>query len=230
MSRYGMRIMGMLLLAMPVLIVISWTGLMISFDYPDILRKPTATILQQFEEGGVTLRMYWAGMVVSSLLIIPIVMLLYRLTSPINRSLSLVAAGIGFASAIFHVVGFSRWLFAVDGLAAQYGDNEHLSPARREAIEVIFDALHTYLGVTIGETLGFATMGVFAVMTAFTLYQSGFIPRWAAALFALCGIGITAGILEWTGWSAAADVNAYAYQLWILILACLGVSFIARKE
>ncbi|GMK38880.1 hypothetical protein PCCS19_19340 [Paenibacillus sp. CCS19] len=230
MSRYGMRIMGMQLLAMPVLIVISWTGLMISFDYPDILRKPTAIILQQYEEGGVTLRMYWAGMVVSSLLIIPIVMLLYRLTSPINRSLSLVAAGIGFASAIFHVVGFSRWLFVVDSLVAQYVDNEHLSPARREAIEVIFDALHTYLGVTIGETLGFATMGVWAIMMAITLYQSGHLPRWAAVISVLCGIGIAAGILEWVGWSAAADVNAYAYQLWILILACLGVSFIVRKE
>ncbi|KRF03390.1 hypothetical protein ASG89_23410 [Paenibacillus sp. Soil766] len=82
MSRFEMRIMGILLLLMPLMIVVSWTGLMVSFEYPDILRKPVGVILRMYLEA---LKMYWTGMVVSSLLIIPIVMMLYRLTSQTSR-------------------------------------------------------------------------------------------------------------------------------------------------
>ena len=230
MGRYELRITGIILLIMPMLIALSWTGLMIDFDYPDILREPVDIILQQYHDGGITLTIYWIGMVISSLLIIPIVLLFYRLTSPINRNLSLVAAGVGFASAIFHVAGFSRWLFAVDGLARQYVSAENLTVAQQDMIEVVFNTLHMYLGVTVGETLGFATMGVWAVLTAIALYQSGYLPKWAAYLSSLCGLGIIAGVLEWTGWSAAAEINAYTYQLWILIIACLGVSFLLRSN
>lgn len=230
MSRYEMRIIGFLLLLMPLLIVISWSGLMVSFEYPDILRFSVEDILHKYYEGGVVLKMYWIGMVLSSLLIIPIVMLLYRLTSHTNRSLSLAAAGVGFASALFHVIGFSRWLFAVDYLAAQYVTKDQLTIVQKETIELIFNTFHLYLGVTVGETLGFVTMGIWAILTAITLYQSGYLPKWAAALSLVSGVGITAGILEWTGLPIAVEINAYAYQMWILIIACLGVSFLFRRK
>ncbi|MGO4375826.1 DUF4386 family protein, partial [Paenibacillus sp. MCAF20] len=144
MSRTGMRTMGILLLVMPLLISVSWTGLMITFDYPDILREPVEVILHKYREGGLTLKLYWAGMVVSSLLIIPIVMMFYRLTSHTQRGLSLVAAGIGLSSAIFHVVGFSRWLFTVDSLAEQFVGNEQLTLAQKQTVDIIFNTLHLY--------------------------------------------------------------------------------------
>lgn len=230
MSRYEMRILGMLLLLMPLLIVISWTGLMIRFEYPDILRKPIEIILQNYHEGGTTIKLYWAGMVVSSLLIIPIVTSFYRLTSDANRSLSLAAVGIGFASAIFHVVGFSRWLFAVDYLATQYVGIDSRASDQKSAIENIFNTLHMYLGVTVGETLGFLTMGIWAILTAVALYQSGFINKGIAVLSVVCGLGIVSGILEWAGLSFAVEINAFAYQLWILILAYLGISLLIKGK
>ncbi|QJD85657.1 DUF4386 domain-containing protein [Cohnella herbarum] len=229
MSRYEMRMMGILLLLMPLLIVISWSGLISRFDYPDILREPTSVILQQYDEGGITLKLYWAGMVLSSLLIIPVALSLYRLTNHANRSLSLTAAGIGITSAVFHVLGFSRWLFAVDYLAAQYVGTDRLSADQQWAIETSFNMLHMYLGVTIGETLGFLTMGIWAILTAVALYRSRYIHAALAVLSIGCGIGILAGILEWAGWSYAVEINAIAYQLWILIIAYLGITFIVRK-
>ncbi|MGO4373487.1 hypothetical protein AB4Z21_22520, partial [Paenibacillus sp. MCAF20] len=90
--------------------------------------------------------------------------------------------------------------------------------------------LHLYLGVTVGETLGFVTMGVWAILMSVTLYQSGNIKNWVAILTIGCGIGILAGIFEWAGLSIAVEINAYAYQLWILIIACLGISFILRSR
>lgn len=227
MSRYEIRALGILLLVMPITIVVSWTGLMINFEYPDILREPVEVILHKYREGGAALKAYWAGMVASSLLIIPIVMLLYRLTSRANRSLSLAAAGIGLASAIFHVVGFSRWLFAVDYLGDQYAGADQ---ARKETIAFIFNVLHQYFGVTVGETLGFATMGVWGVLTAVALYQAGYMRRWLAVVSIGSGIGIIAGTLEWAGWPVAVEINAYAYQLWILIVAGLGISLLWRAR
>lgn len=203
---------------------------MVEFEYPDILRESVEVILHKYHDGGLILKIYWAGMVLSSLLIIPIVMLLYRLTSHSNRSLSLVSAGIGLASALFHVLGFSRWLFSVDYLAAQYVGTGDLTSAQKDAIEVVFHALHLYLGVTIGETLGFVTMGVWAILTAVVLYQSGYIKRWLAVLSIGSGIGIAAGVLEWAEFPIAVEINAWAYQLWILIIAGLGVSFLMRGK
>lgn len=227
MNRLEIRILGILLLLMPLVITISWTGLMVQFEYPDILREPVEVILYKYHESGMTVKMYWAGMVLSSLLIIPIVMLLYRLTSYTNRSLSLAAAGVGLASAIFHVIGFSRWLFAVDYLAAQYMG---MDVVQKGTVDLIFTTLHLYLGVTIGETLGFITMGLWVILTAIALYRSGYFPKWAAFLSDLSGLGIMAGVLEWVGWSAAAEINAYAYQLWILIMAVVGIRFIIRGK
>lgn len=225
MSRIEMRWTGLLLLMMPMVIIVSWTGLMIRFEYPDILREPVEVILHKYREGGMTVKLYWTGMVVSSLLLIPIVMLLYRFTSHANRSLRLAAAGVGLSSAIFHIIGFSRWLFAVDELAAQYG-KDSLTAGQKEAIEIIFNAFHTYLGVTVGETLGFVTMGVWAILSGVAFYQSGLVNKWAAFLSVGSGIGISAGVLEWTGFSFAAEINAYAYQIWILLIAYVGVTFL----
>jgi hypothetical protein len=231
MSRYEIRGFGALLLLMSLLIVLSWMGLIIHYDYPDILRAPINVILHKYHEGGLTLRMYWAGMVVSSLLIIPIVLLFSRLTSQINPSLSLAAVGVGLASAIFHLAGFSRWLFAVDYLAMQYvGHDSPATDTQREAIEILFQTLHWYLGVTLGETLGFATMGVWAILIAVSLYRAGYLNVWLLVLSIGSGIGIMAGILEWAGLSIAAAINAYAYQLWILIIAYIGFSFLLKRK
>ncbi|KRF03389.1 hypothetical protein ASG89_23405 [Paenibacillus sp. Soil766] len=132
----------------------------------------------------------------------------------------------GLASAFFHVLGFSRWLFAFNYLAVQYDGRD---VAQKEAVELVFHTFHQYLGVTLGETLGFTTMGIWAILTAIALYQSGYLPKWAAYLSDLSGLGIIAGVLEWAGWSAAVEINAYAYQLWILIIAGLGIRFIIRS-
>lgn len=226
MSRNELRAAGILLLLLPLTIVVSWTGLMIRFEYPDILRQPVEDILLAYRDGGWQLKLYWSGMAASSLLIVPVVMMFYRLTGQANRSLRLVSAGIGLSSAIFHVLGFSRWLFAVDFLAAQYSE----SPAQKETIEIIVQTLQMYLGVTVGETLGFATMGIWAVLTAIALRQSGWMPKWAAGLSIVSGLGIAAGILEWTGWPAAVEMNAYAYQMWLLILMCLAVSLLWKSR
>ncbi len=43
---------GVILILTPLLTMVFFTLLQMSFDYPDILRAPTDTILRQFQAGG----------------------------------------------------------------------------------------------------------------------------------------------------------------------------------
>lgn len=52
MHRIEIRMTGILLLLMPLFIIISWTGLILSFEYPDILREPVEYILQKYQYIG----------------------------------------------------------------------------------------------------------------------------------------------------------------------------------
>ncbi len=50
------------------------TGLLLGrrFDYPDILRKPTDTILRQYKAGGASLRRLWYIFMFSAVLFTPV--------------------------------------------------------------------------------------------------------------------------------------------------------------
>lgn len=220
---------GIILLLVPVIIISAWTGLIIHFDYPEILRDSTERILQKYKEGGTLLKLLWSGMLLSSLLIIPVTAIVHSLSSSVNQSLRYTAFGFGLTTSIFHILGFSRWLFAVDYLANQYAESS-MNEEHKTAIAYIFNTMHWYFGVTIGETFGFITMGIWAILFALVLYQSGYLKLWLLILSIISGAGVMAGTLEWAGWKLAAEVNAYAYQTWIFILAYIGVIFLVRSR
>lgn len=223
------QLAGILLIAVSLLMAASWTGLMAAFDYPDILRQPVADILTKYADGGIALRLYWTGLAIGSLLIVPAAATLYLVFRKTERVVSLIGLSFGLLTALFHLLGFSRWMFMVDGLAQQYVD-PLATAAHRDSIELIFSALHAYLGVTIGETAGFATMGLWAIMAGISWLLASPKWKWWGTLAIASGIGILAGVLEWAGWQAAVEINAWAYQLWIVLLIALGLRFLLRSQ
>ena len=50
------RLAGLLLIVVPVAFSICFTLLQMQFEYPDILRQPTADVLTKFAAGGSNLR------------------------------------------------------------------------------------------------------------------------------------------------------------------------------
>jgi hypothetical protein len=50
---------GALLLALPVAFNVAFGVLAATFDYPDILRRPTHEVLARFREGGTKLLLWW---------------------------------------------------------------------------------------------------------------------------------------------------------------------------
>jgi len=46
------------------------------FDYPAILRRPTANVLSRFQAGGVRLKLLWYGFMLTAVLFAPLAVLL----------------------------------------------------------------------------------------------------------------------------------------------------------
>lgn len=65
---------------------------------------------------------------------------------------------VGVLAAVVQFFRLARWPFRVRILASKY-DDPAPSEATREATVVVFESFHTYLGVAIGECLGYLFTG-----------------------------------------------------------------------
>jgi Domain of unknown function (DUF4386) len=55
------------------------------------------------------------------------------------------------------------------------------SPATREAVDVVFQTLNRYLGVAVGEHLGYLFTGLWTALAGVALIQSDLLPRCSAS-------------------------------------------------
>jgi hypothetical protein len=134
----------------------------------------------------------------------------------------------GVLAGAVQFLGLARWPFLVPYLAETYLDPQ-VSPAAREAAGVTFQAFNTYAGGAIGEHLGYLFTAVWTLLLAAGLYRVLRRP-WLAALGAVSGLGIAAGMLEPLGVEAAGTVNAVAYAAWSLWLVIVGVLLLAARN
>jgi hypothetical protein len=70
------KIIGILLVAGATALLIPYTVLTMIFEYPDILRNDTATILTKFHEGGNRLIWTWFAFAITGIPLIPAYILL----------------------------------------------------------------------------------------------------------------------------------------------------------
>jgi hypothetical protein len=144
---------GILLIVTPILFMVAFTILQINFEYPDILRQPAIAVMEKFAAGGSSLIANWYLMVVSSILFIPISVMLHPYLAREDTPYMTVATTLGVTAGIVQMLGFIRWPFLVPTLASTYLDPS-TSEATRAAIEVTFTAFNLYAGVGVGEHLG----------------------------------------------------------------------------
>ena len=108
----------------------------------------------------------------------------------------------------------------------------NVSPARREAIDVVFQSLHRYLGVAVGEHLGYLFTGGWSALTGVALIQASNTPGWLGvagivigALLMVCALEFV-GSFEQEGWKLAATVTPIAYIAWSIWLILIGVTLL----
>jgi uncharacterized protein DUF4386 len=221
------RTAGTFLLILPLAFNLFFFLLARSFDYPDILRSPTGDILSRFQAGGVRLKLLWYGFMLTAVLLAPLAVLLGQVLASDGLAIVPTATAVGVLAAVVQFLGLARWPFLVPALGRKY-DDPASSEATREATVVVFESFHRYLGVAIGECLGYLFTGAWTVLVAVAMLQSSAFEPWLAWPGIAIGLLLVAGSLEFVGrfeeagWKLAGATVPIAYTAWSLWLVVSG--------
>jgi hypothetical protein len=224
------RLAGLLLILVPVAFTVCFTLLQMQFEYPDILRQPTADILAKFQAGGTQLIAVWYALTLTAVLFIPVVVLVHRVLADQEASTMLwVATVFGVVAGVAQTLGFLRWPFLVPHLASAYlapGASE----AQRAAAAMVFEAFHRYAGMAVGEHLGYLSTSVWTFLIALLMLRTPLFGRWLGASGMALAVGVATGLLEPAGWELAGTINALSYLAWALWLVVVGIVLVVRRE
>src|SRR3954469_2365898 len=223
---------GVLLIGVPIAFNVAFGLLAARFDYPDILRRPTDEVLARFREGGTALMMIWWAFMLTAVLLAPLVVLLASSLDGAEGVLLATGATVGVLASAVQFVGLSRWPFLVPYLARAAAD-PGATPARREAVDVVFQSFNRFLGVAVGEHLGYGLTGAWSVLAGAAITQSTVAPSWlgvvgilVGGVLMLCSLEFV-GRFEPTGWKLAEKLTPIAYIGWSLWLVGTGVALVA---
>jgi len=227
----GTAVAGVLLLALPVVFNVAFGALAATFDYPDILRRPTPEILARFRAGGTKLLMWWWIFALSAAALAPLAVLVARALDDANGTVLIVGATMGVLAALVQLLGLIRWPFVVPYLARLDADPD-ASPARRETVDIVFQSFNRYLGVAVGEHLGYLLTGTWTVLVGVAFTQTALVPGWLGipgiaigAVLALCSLEFV-GPAERDGWKLAATLTPITYIAWSLWLMTSGIALL----
>jgi hypothetical protein len=221
------RLTGFMWIVVPTAFTAVFTLLQINFEYPDILRQPAGEVLIKFQAGGASLLSLWYSMLLTALFSIPAMMMLHRVIAERENAPTylLTATVFGVIAGVVQSLGFLRWSFIVPYFAAAY-TNPNVSVSQQETLVFLFEAFHRYLGMGVGEHLGYLFTSLWTVMIAVALHRTGVITMWWMAIGVLMGVGVAAGLLEPAGVAWAGVVNAIAYLLWAVWLVGVGIALV----
>jgi hypothetical protein len=221
-----------LLIALPLAFNLFFFLLAQRFDYPDVLRSPTEVILRRFQAGGVGLKLLWYGFMLTAVMFAPLAVLVGQVLAESNGGeVVATATVIGVLASVVQFLGLARWPFLVPGLARRYEDPSS-SEATREATIVVFDAFHRYLGIAVGECLGYLFTGAWTVLVGVAMLYSSTFEPWLALPGIVIGLLLAIGSLEFvgrfeeSGWRPAGTIVPLAYIGWSLWLVVAGVVLI----
>ena len=221
---------GILLIVAPLWFNASFALLGNRFDYPDILRRPAGEILDRFRAGGSSLIILWWTFMLSGLLLIAGAVLLGQVLG--FGGIVPVATTFGVLAGLVQMLGLLRWVYLVPALARAYADPA-LNAAQREVQAVVFRALHQYLGVGVGEHLGYLFTGLWSVLIGVGVIQATALPIWLGWPGIVIGVGLGVGSAEFLGpneergWNLAGAAIPVLYIAWSIWLLAMGIALIA---
>lgn len=212
-------ITGGLFVAVPVVLIAGFTGLQMVFEYPDILRHSAGEVLARYAAGGIDLHVYWYAMFAASIGLIPAAIGLALMNWRESPFAAGLAAVFGSLAGLVQALGLLRWTVLVPMLAAHY-----TAPGATELDKALaasaFDTANAYLGMGVGEHMGYLLTALFTVAVAVLIVRRWRLMAWAGVVLA---IGVAAGMLETFGIGGVAAINAIAFMGWAVWAVVLGV-------
>jgi hypothetical protein len=172
--------------AAALLAIAGFTALGSVFEYPQILKSPTADILDLYRRHQGAVTTWFLALMVSAALLAPAGILLGRLA---GGSRGRWIAGLGVAAAAVQVIGLSRWVVLVPGIS-----RDALDPARTADAHHSFELVHTWLGTVLGETIGYALTAAFTVLITLAVTRA-IAPRWMTYLGYVSAALIATGVV-----------------------------------
>lgn len=220
-----------LLILLPLAFNAAFAALAAKFDYPDILRRPTGEILERFRAGGSGLVLLWWGFAMTAVLLAPLAVLLAGVLDGADPVLLSMGSAVGVLAAVVQFLGLIRWPFLVPYLARTVAEPD-VSEARKEAVDIVFQSFNRYLGVAVGEHLGYLFSGTWSILVGAAIMQSDAVPAWlgivgivVGAVLAVCSLEFV-GRFERDGWKVAAALTPVTYIVWSLWLVATGVALL----
>jgi len=213
------RTAGTLLVAVPLIFTAGFTGLQMTFEYPYILRQPAGDVLTRFAAAGADLHLYWYAMMAASLLMIGAAIAAGLHFWKRDSFLATLSIGAGVLAGLVQALGLLRWVMLVPSLAATY-----VAPGATEIEQsmaiALFDAANHYLGMGVGEHLGYFFTAIWTVLASALIYKSNSILAVAGVVIA---VGVISGMLEPFGVPLTGLINSISYTLWALWTLILGI-------
>ncbi len=218
------QLTGGLLVAIPLIFTAGFTGLQMTFDYPGILRHPAGEVLERFAAGGADLHAYWYALFVAAILLVPAAIgwaVMNWKHSPLEAAL---AGSFGALAGLVQAMGLLRWTVLVPSLATAY-----TAPGATDLDKALaaqsFDTANLYLGMGVGEHMGYLFTALFTVMLALAIVKRWNVMAWLGLVLAA---GIAAGLLEPFGVPMAAMINTLSFTAWSVWALVVGVLVLWR--
>jgi hypothetical protein len=225
---------GILFIVGVILLNIPYTLLIMNFNYPDILRQPTGDILTQFAAGGNALIWTWLAFTWAGFPILLGMILLPRVIDPERNQLLNTAMSLGVMAGIAQMIGLLRWVFVVPVLANLYVAPAS-SAATKDAVVVVFQAIHQYGGVVLGEHLGQMLTILWMLLTSLALLKSRDFKPWlgwfgmiASAVYLLAQSELLATVMP--TFPVVPEAGLIGSLLWLAWMIALGICLLRVKN
>jgi hypothetical protein len=226
------KTIGGLFIAGAIALFIPYNILIVIFEYPDILRQPTAVILTKFHEGGGALIWTWFAFAITGIPLLPAYILLGQKLEH-KTSLARMATTLGVIGLIVQMIGLLRWTFVVPVLADSFVNAS--DEATRAAAVMAFKTIHQFGGVILGEHLGQLFTIAWTVMISISLQRLQVIPNWvcycayvASAIYLLAQAELFATVMpSFPVWDLAGFIGS---TLWLIWLVIIGIFFLRAKH
>lgn len=227
------RLTGILFILGAVLVNIPYTLLIMNFDYPNNLREPTGNILTRYQQGGTGLIFTWLAFAWAGIPLLFAIVMLQKVLEREDTPYLWSGTVAGIIGGIVQMIGLLRWTFVIPVLARTYADAT-ASAATRESAVVVFQAVHQYGGVVLGEHIGQTFTIIWMLLVSLAMFRSTLFKPWlawfgilAAIVYALAQTELLATVIP--GFPVVPVTGLIGSLLWLAWMIILGIFLVRAK-
>jgi hypothetical protein len=154
-----------------------------------------AVAFAAYHQHPLAIPLFYYGSMVAGFLFIALVPLLYLHVARSQTPLKLMAAIFLALAGLIQALAASRWVIMLPIFAQTYADPQ-TSAVTRAALDVTYQSISYFLGLTLGEHFYFIFTGSWSLLLAISLLCSPDEKRWLGWLGVVAGILLLLGSFE----------------------------------